>query len=115
MREQALNGITLVILAVCSIAIASILAGHDDAGRTVVGLAGVFAWAAGLVVGAQLLAGEQENGTQAWLDALPAARRQLWWHKFNAGIVLAIAQAVVIWLALLLRYAVFDGKISSNT
>jgi hypothetical protein len=114
MREQSQSAFTLIVLGVIVMAVFSAFAAYDDEGRTVVGLAVVFAWASGLVAGAQLLAGDQENGTQPWLDVLPAARRQLYWRKANAGITLAIGQAAVLWLALLLRYLFFGGKISSN-
>jgi hypothetical protein len=56
------------------------------------GMAGTY----GLVCGALLLAGERETRTQGFLDALPRRRISLWAVKLLAGIVLALAQAVLL-------------------
>ncbi len=52
--------------------------------------------AQGVVCGAQLLAGDKEAGTLAFLDALSARRAPLWHSKLAAGIVLTLLQAVVL-------------------
>jgi hypothetical protein len=50
----------------------------------------------GLVCGAMLLAGEQEAGTQTFLDTLPALRRQLWFAKLLSGAALVVLQALLL-------------------
>jgi hypothetical protein len=54
------------------------------------------AWAYGMVCGAMLLAGEAENGTQGYLDALPAARLPLWLAKVLAGGLFVLLQCGVL-------------------
>lgn len=63
------------------------------------GLAGVavaLAWAYGMVCGAMLLAGEAENGTQGYLDLLPAPRLPLWLAKALAGGLFVLLQVAVL-------------------
>jgi ABC-type transport system involved in multi-copper enzyme maturation permease subunit len=55
-------------------------------------LVGIYA----LVCGAMMLAGEHENGTLAYLDALPGFRRRLWQCKFVAGVVLVLGQIALL-------------------
>jgi hypothetical protein len=55
-------------------------------------LAGVYA----LICGAMMLAGERENRTMPYLDALPGFRRRLWQGKFFAGVLLVTAQIVLL-------------------
>jgi hypothetical protein len=53
-------------------------------------------WVYGLVCGGMLLAGEREDGTLPFLDALPALRGQLWSIKCLAGAGLVLGQALVL-------------------
>src|SRR5262245_30248305 len=54
------------------------------------------AWTYGLVCGAMLLAGERENGTLDFLDALPGRRLGLWRVKCLAGVLFLAAHAAVL-------------------
>jgi hypothetical protein len=53
-------------------------------------------WAYGAICGSMLLAGEDEEGTLAFLETLPAQRQQLWSTKFFAGVALVLAQALLL-------------------
>ncbi len=60
----------------------------------------ILAWLCGLVAGAQTLAGEYENSTMAWLDALPVSRRRIWRGKAVAALfILGWQTALLIGLA----------------
>src|SRR5439155_25830736 len=50
----------------------------------------------GLVCGAMLLAGEDEGGTQVFLDTLPALRRQVWASKLLPGVLLTLCQGLAL-------------------
>lgn len=50
----------------------------------------VLVWVHGLVCGAALLAGEQEEGTQGMLDHLPAWRAVVWRAKLLSGLVFVL-------------------------
>jgi hypothetical protein len=54
------------------------------------------AWTYGLVCGAMLLAGEQEGGTQAFLDTLPTSRLPIWLAKFFIGQLLVCLQIAIL-------------------
>jgi ABC-type transport system involved in multi-copper enzyme maturation permease subunit len=112
MREQAHVAATLLVVAVSVTVGAKALSEAQDVVEIIVGLAALFAWVFGLVAGAQLLAGEQENGTQSWLDTLPVARLQVGRRKAVAGVALTLAQAVLLWLVLVvvLGQAFFFGR-----
>jgi hypothetical protein len=58
------------------------------------------AWVYGLVCGGMLLAGERENGTQPFLDALPARRLGLWAAKFLLGVFFVIGQVALLGVGL---------------
>ncbi len=75
-----------------------------------IAIAVVLSWAYGVVCGAMLLAGEREDGTLNFLDAMPRLRRQLWNAKCLTGMALIAAQAVVL-LAALLYLRVADGLV----
>ncbi len=108
-REQ--RSICLALVVVC---VAGLLAAHAGFSvgepsvhtRELLGnMALVLAWMCGLVCGAMLLAGEQESGTQAFLDTLPTGRWPLWRAKCLAGglfllVMLAAIAAVAGWLGL---------------
>ena len=49
-----------------------------------------------LICGAMMLAGERENRTLPYLDALPGWRRQLWLGKLLSGVVLVLGQVVCL-------------------
>jgi ABC-type transport system involved in multi-copper enzyme maturation permease subunit len=57
-----------------------------------IALAGVY----GLICGAMMLAGERENRTMPYLDALPGFRRRLWQGKFLAGVLLVTGQIILL-------------------
>ncbi len=61
-----------------------------------VGLMWCCAWGYGLVCGSLLLARENEEGTQAFLDGLPATRRWLWSAKAGTGLALLAGQFAVL-------------------
>ena len=81
MREQANVAIMLVVFGVVVVAAIPMAPPQADRGEMAIGVMGLFAWIFGLIAGAQLLAAEEENGTQAWLDMLPITRRRLWWRR----------------------------------
>jgi ABC-type transport system involved in multi-copper enzyme maturation permease subunit len=54
------------------------------------------AWVYGLVCGGMMLAGEQENGTLAFLDALPVRRISVWLVKAFAGFGFVVTLAAVL-------------------
>jgi hypothetical protein len=54
------------------------------------------AWTYGLICGAMLLAGEREVGTLPFLDGLPGLRWRLWLAKCLAGLVLVLAQIILL-------------------
>jgi hypothetical protein len=56
----------------------------------------ILVWTYGMVCGALLLAGERENGTQGFLDILPAARLSLWLVKTMAGGLFITLQIVLV-------------------
>jgi hypothetical protein len=57
-----------------------------------------FGWTClyGFAVAAASLAGERENRTLQWLDALPVARWRLWWAKASFAIVSTLALGLVL-------------------
>jgi ABC-2 family transporter protein len=57
-----------------------------------IALAGVYA----LICGAMMLAGERENGTMSYLDALPGFRQRLWQGKFVAAVALVLGQIILL-------------------
>ncbi len=57
-----------------------------------VALAGAYA----LICGAMMLAGERENGTMSYLDALPGFRQRLWQGKFVAALALVLGQIILL-------------------
>jgi ABC-2 family transporter protein len=66
--------------------------GGEALGFEVVVLVGIYA----LICGAMMLAGERENRTMSYLDALPGFRRRLWHGKFVAGVLLVLGQIVLL-------------------
>jgi hypothetical protein len=91
LREQWLVGVTLVALGVGAASSVTAFVKPRPEDGLQYALAGLFAWLIGLIVGAQLLAGEWEAGTQGWLDTLPVSRRQVWRAKVAMGIVFVAA------------------------
>ena len=86
---------------------------RDEAVLVVFSLA---AWVYGLICGAQLFAGESEDGTQTFLDCMPGTRGRLWFVKTVAGaLFLAILLAVLMTAGvlaarghLLITHSLFD-------
>ena len=66
--------------------------GGQEGRFVAVALVGVYA----LICGAMMLAGEIENRTMPYLDALPGFRRRLWQGKFFAGVLLVTGQIVLL-------------------
>ncbi|HTK78585.1 MAG TPA: hypothetical protein VL371_25225 [Gemmataceae bacterium] len=97
MREQGNIAIMLVVFGALVVAAIPLFPPSHDQGELALGVMGLFAWIFGLVAGAQLLAGEEENGTQAWLDMQPTSRRRLWGQKAFAGAAVVFAQTVLLW------------------
>jgi hypothetical protein len=98
-REQATVWVAVAALAVLALAgLRSIAPPQGNADEVtahvlvVVGLAVTY----GLVCGAMLLAGEVEGGSLAFLDTLPALRRQVWGAKLVAGVLLALLQGLLL-------------------
>jgi hypothetical protein len=65
---------------------------QESIGAGASGLAFIY----GLVCGATLLAGERESQTLPFLDALEAQRARLWNTKVLTGIILTLAQALLL-------------------
>jgi len=59
-------------------------------------LAVILAGTYGLVCGAMLLANERESGTLVFIDALTGLRAPLWRSKLLAGVVLTLAQSLLL-------------------
>jgi hypothetical protein len=66
----------------------------------------VLAWMQGLVCGAAMLAGEQEEGTQQMLDRLPAWRAIVWRAKALSGLLF-----VLLFCSVISSLAVFQGLV----
>ncbi len=66
----------------------------------------LLSWCYGMVSGALLLAGEQEDATLAFLDILPASRRRVWLGKVTAGLLMLPAQAGVLLVLLTIMRAI---------
>jgi hypothetical protein len=101
-REQATVWVAVAALAV--LALVGVRFGFADHGTPDEGMALVLvavglAVTYGLVCGAMMLAGEVEGGTLAFLDTLPAPRRQVWGAKFLAGLLLALFQGLLLGVA----------------
>jgi hypothetical protein len=66
-------------------------------------IAVLLAWVYGMICGAMLLAGEREDATLSYLDALPVTRFRLWLTKAQIGLLLLGGQILVlcVWLAAL--------------
>jgi hypothetical protein len=71
------------------------LASHGAA-ESLQAVAALLAWTYGLVCGSMLLANERECATLDFLDMLPARRLELWLVKIVIGLVLFLAQVVVL-------------------
>ena len=71
------------------------LATHGAA-ESLQAVATLLAWTYGLVCGSMLLANERECATLDFLDMLPARRLELWLVKILIGLVLFLAQVVVL-------------------
>ncbi len=67
--------------------------GRDD---MLFGLLWFAAWGFGLVSGALLLAGEAEDGTQGFIDALPVSRRSVWRVKAGTGLALLVGLMAIL-------------------
>jgi hypothetical protein len=62
----------------------------------IIGLFFTLTVAQGIVCGVQLIAGEKETGTIAFLDALSVKRWPLWWTKLCVGLVAVAGQVLFL-------------------
>jgi hypothetical protein len=98
-REQRNIWLALATFGVLGLVIPTLVfapdgfAGKPNLQDTLGVVALVLAWTHGMVCGAILLAGEREIGTLTFLDLLPGGRRQVWWSKLLAGLLLVSLQA----------------------
>lgn len=106
-REHRLVWATLALVGLGALAgvpqVVALLGGSAAIGdvESTLGTAAVaVAWVYGLVCGGMLLAGERENGTLEFLDALPARRLGLWAAKFFLGVFFVIGQVAVLGVGL---------------
>jgi hypothetical protein len=109
-REQLAPWLALTLLAAGgSVAVAALLPAGLTRDGLLMAVLWLTAWGYGLVCGALLLAGETEGATQAFLDALPVTRRQLWRAKASVGLAFVAAQlAVLVTIGLTLNPSRFD-------
>jgi hypothetical protein len=102
-REQWIVGLALALAVAGGMAaLAAVLNPGINRDEFLTGVLCFAAWAYGAVCGALLLAGETEDGTQAFLDTLPGTRRRVWRIKAGAGLGLLAAQ-----MALFTAFAYF--------
>jgi ABC-2 family transporter protein len=101
-REHRLVWTALAFLGAATVLSRSILLGagwleaHSEAREILCALAVMLIGAYALICGAMMLAGEYENRTMSYLDALPGLRRRLWQGKFLAGVLLVLGQIVLL-------------------
>jgi ABC-2 family transporter protein len=69
---------------------------RSEARQIVLAISALLVGVYSLICGAMMLAGERENGTMPYLDALPGLRRRVWQGKFVAGLLLVVAQIVLL-------------------
>lgn len=69
---------------------------HSDKGEIIPGVAGMIAFIYGLTCGAMMLAGEQEGGTQDFLDSVIGRRSRLWWSKLLTGLFMTLALSLFL-------------------
>jgi hypothetical protein len=106
LREQGLIGLTLLVFGAGILVAAATLADPPSPGASpadVVHYLGagrlatlLLAVTAGMVCGGAMFAAEREAGTVGFLESLPATRWQLWVAKLTAGLLLAVAQILVV-------------------
>ena len=80
----------------------------SDARITLCAFAVMVVGAYALICGAMMLAGERENGTMPYLDALPGFRRRLWQGKLLAGVLLVLGQIIFL-LCLAAAVSLFES------
>jgi ABC-type transport system involved in multi-copper enzyme maturation permease subunit len=105
-REQRGLWIAIAVMgAILSVAVSSFarggisqVANDSFVASFVIGLFITLMVAQGIVCGVQLLAGEKETGTLAFLDALSVLRFPVWWTKVLVGLGFVLAQALVLFV-----------------
>ena len=96
-REQWLVCLALTLAAMAATASSiALLSPGRNRDETLVVVLYLAALGYGLICGAQLLAGEVEEGTQNFLDALPATRRRLWRVKALTGLLFLALQVAAL-------------------
>ncbi|HBI46979.1 MAG TPA: hypothetical protein DDY78_29620, partial [Planctomycetales bacterium] len=101
-REHRLVWTALAFVGAATVLSRSVLLGagwleaHSEAREILCALAVMLIGAYALICGAMMLAGEYENHTMSYLDALPGFRRRLWQGKFLAGVLFVLGQIVVL-------------------
>ncbi len=105
-REQRGLWLAIAVMgAILSVAVSSFarggisqVANDSFVASFVIGLFITLMVAQGIVCGVQLLAGEKETGTLAFLDALSILRFPVWWTKVLVGLAFVLAQALVLFV-----------------
>jgi ABC-type transport system involved in multi-copper enzyme maturation permease subunit len=101
-REHRMVWTALAFLGAATVLSLSYMMGAGWLGRpsetriNLCALAVMLVGAYALICGAMMLAGERENGTLPYLDALPGFRRRLWQGKLLAGVLLILGQIVLL-------------------
>jgi hypothetical protein len=114
LREQWIVWVSLALtVAAGSAALAQLLPQGRDRETALLLILWVAAYLYGSICGAQLLAGESEEGTQVFLDTLPATRTRLWVIKAGTGLVFLGAQ--ILALAAILFAIARQGLLPSLT
>jgi ABC-type transport system involved in multi-copper enzyme maturation permease subunit len=97
LREQRAVWLAVIVAAAAgAAALHSLIAPERFRGETLVGLLWFAAWGYGLVCGSLLMAGENEDDTQTFLDSLPVSRRRVWGIKVVSGLLLLVAQSLAL-------------------
>ncbi len=97
LRQQRAIWLVVALAAAAGVAtLSALLRPGGNREDMLVGVLWFAAWGYGLVCGSLLLAGETEDGTQGFLDLLPATRRRMWRVKAMTGAGLLLAQLVTL-------------------
>jgi hypothetical protein len=96
LREQWIFWLAFALMAACGVSALHRLLetfGRVELVRLVLCVAG---WGYGTLSAALALAGDSEEGTQAFLDLMPATRQRLWLLKASVALALLSAQTLVL-------------------
>jgi hypothetical protein len=113
-REHRMVWTALAFLGAATVLSRSVLLGagwleaHSEARQILCALAAILVGVYALICGAMMLAGERENGTLPYLDALPGFRWKLWQGKFVAGVLLVLGQIALL-MSLCAAFSLFEN------